>query len=72
VLIRDGFAYVFAVDEAGKPANQGIDRAAHREICRDHGGLAPASRIVLSGAVFLQMSITVRVVEANHSKTTAQ
>jgi RND family efflux transporter MFP subunit len=73
VLMRDGFAYVFTVDEAGKARQTKVSIGRRSgELVEITEGLAAASQVVLSGAGFLADGDTVRVVEASHSKTTAQ
>jgi RND family efflux transporter MFP subunit len=73
VLMRDGFAYVFTVDESLKARQTKVSIGRRTgELVEITEGLAPASQVVLSGAGFLADGDTVRVVEASHSKTTAQ
>ncbi len=73
VLMRDGFAYVFTVDEAGKASQTkvSIGRRAG-ELIEITDGLATDSRIVVTGAGFLADGDTVRVVEASSALTAAQ
>ena len=65
VLLRDGFSYVFQLGANNKVAQAKVTvgrRVGERiEIT---GGLAPAARVVASGAGFLADGDTVRVVEA--------
>jgi RND family efflux transporter MFP subunit len=65
VVLRDGFAYVFAVDAEGKVSQRKVAtgrRAGERvEIT---GGLDAGARVVASGGGFLADGDTVRVVQA--------
>jgi len=65
VVLRDGFAYVFAVDAEGKVRQRKVAtgrRAGERvEIT---GGLDAGARVVASGGGFLADGDTVRVVPA--------
>ncbi|MSQ98357.1 MAG: efflux RND transporter periplasmic adaptor subunit [Xanthomonadales bacterium] len=73
VLMRDGFAYVFTVDEASKARQTKVTIGRRSgELIEITDGLDPASRIVVSGAGFLTDGDTVRVVEANSALTGAQ
>jgi RND family efflux transporter MFP subunit len=73
VLMRDGFAYVFTVDEANKARQTKVSIGRRSgELVEITEGLAPASQVVLSGAGFLADGDTVRVVEASQLETTAQ
>jgi multidrug efflux pump subunit AcrA (membrane-fusion protein) len=73
VLMRDGFSYVFTVDEANtaRQTKVSIGRRSG-ELIEITDGLDPASRIVVTGAGFLTDGDTVRVVEANSALTAAQ
>lgn len=73
VLMRDGFAYVFTVDEANKARQTKVSIGRRSgELIEITDGLDPASRIVVTGAGFLTDGDTVRVVEANSALTAAQ
>ena len=73
VLMRDGFAYVFTVDEANKARQTKVSIGRRSgELIEITDGLDPASRIVVIGAGFLTDGDTVRVVEANSALTAAQ
>ena len=73
VLMRDGFAYVFTVDEANKARQTKVTIGRRSgELIEITDGLDPASRIVVTGAGFLTDGDTVRVVEANSALTAAQ
>ena len=73
VLMRDGFAYVFRVDEANKARQTKVTIGRRTgELIEITDGLDPASRIVVIGAGFLTDGDTVRVVEANAALTAAQ
>jgi len=73
VLMRDGFSYVFTVDEANtaRQTKVSIGRRSG-ELIEITDGLDPASRIVVIGAGFLTDGDTVRVVEANSALTAGQ
>jgi len=65
VLLRDGFAYVFAVDQANKVTQTKVTVGRRTdELIEITGGLAASSRIVATGAGFLADGDTVRVVDA--------
>ena len=73
VLMRDGFAYVFTVDEANKARQTKVSIGRRSgELIEITDGLDPASRIVVTGAGFLTDGDTVRVVEANSALTAGQ
>jgi len=73
VLMRDGFAYVFTVDEANKVKQTKVSIGRRSgELIEITDGLDPASRIVVTGAGFLTDGDTVRVVEANSALTAGQ
>ena len=73
VLMRDGFAYVFTVDEANKVKQTKVSIGRRSgELIEITDGLDPASRIVVTGAGFLADGDTVRVVEASSALTAAQ
>ena len=73
VLLRDGFSYIFQLGANNKVAQAKVTvgrRVGERiEIT---GGLAPAARVVASGAGFLADGDTVRVVEAPAKTASAQ
>lgn len=65
VLLRDGFAYVFRIDDGARVRQ--IKVTTGRRLGRQIeivGGIAPDTRLVAAGAGFLADGDTVRVVEA--------
>jgi RND family efflux transporter MFP subunit len=73
VLLRDGFAYVFRLDEQNKVAQTKVTvgrRAGDQIEITD--GIAPEARVVASGAGFLADGDSVRVVDAPATAVSAQ
>jgi RND family efflux transporter MFP subunit len=65
VVLRDGFAYVFAVDAAGRVRQLKVDTGRRvGERVEITGGLDAAARVVASGGGFLADGDTVRVLPA--------
>lgn len=65
VLLRDGFTYVFQLDEQNKVAQTKVTVGQRQgDQIEIVGGLAPEARVVASGAGFLADGDQVRVVDA--------
>jgi RND family efflux transporter MFP subunit len=73
VLLRDGFAYVFRLEERNKVAQTKVTvgrRVGDQIEISD--GIAPEARVVASGAGFLADGDSVRVVDAPATAVSAQ
>lgn len=68
LLLRDGFAYVFVVDDANKVHERRIELGARQDgWVQVRGGVSAGERIVSKGAAFLGDGDLVRVVEGSPS-----